>query len=203
MSDIIKSPLTAKAEVSSDGLTENTLLYGVLETSGSDGKSGRDRKIKLTTMGQFLFGVGDNRTLSQLKFTDDIYIVGDDTSKVKTKVNLGTLTRFIIGSYEEDYVFIDTDSITIHRSTEIGKLGERVQISLAQLKSEIRSSNHFKSLLVGVEPGTSTLADNFSVDEGGNVKTIGNIPIAFLNENINDYQDLILSDFYYPASYYS
>ena len=67
MADIIKSPLTAKAEVSSTGLTENTLLYGVLESSGSDGLPGRDRKIKLTTMEQFLFGVGDNRTLSQLK----------------------------------------------------------------------------------------------------------------------------------------
>lgn len=35
------------------------------------------------------------------------------------------------------------------------------------------------------------------------LKTIGNIPISFYNKNINDYQDLILADFYYPGSYYS
>ena len=35
------------------------------------------------------------------------------------------------------------------------------------------------------------------------LKTIGNIPVSFFNKNINDYQDLILSDFYYLGSYYS
>lgn len=35
------------------------------------------------------------------------------------------------------------------------------------------------------------------------LKTIGNIPISFLNKNTNEYQDLILADFYYPGSYYS
>jgi len=35
------------------------------------------------------------------------------------------------------------------------------------------------------------------------LKTNGNIPISFLNSNSNNYQDLILSDFYYPGSYYS
>jgi hypothetical protein len=35
------------------------------------------------------------------------------------------------------------------------------------------------------------------------LKTIGNIPIAFLNKNSNEYQDLVLADFYYPGSYYS
>ena len=34
-------------------------------------------------------------------------------------------------------------------------------------------------------------------------KTIENIPISFYNKNIDDYQDLILADFYYPGSYYS
>lgn len=35
------------------------------------------------------------------------------------------------------------------------------------------------------------------------LKTNGNIPISFLNSNSNEYQDLILSDFYYPGTYYS
>ena len=35
------------------------------------------------------------------------------------------------------------------------------------------------------------------------LKTNGNIPISFLNSNSSEYQDLILSDFYYPGSYYS
>lgn len=35
------------------------------------------------------------------------------------------------------------------------------------------------------------------------LKTIGNIPISFYNKNINNYQDLVLADFYYPGSYYS
>lgn len=35
------------------------------------------------------------------------------------------------------------------------------------------------------------------------LKTVGNIPVSFLNSNINDYQDLSLCDFYYPGSAYS
>jgi hypothetical protein len=35
------------------------------------------------------------------------------------------------------------------------------------------------------------------------LKTIGNIPISFINSKTNDYQDLILADFYYPGSFYS
>jgi len=35
------------------------------------------------------------------------------------------------------------------------------------------------------------------------LKTEGNIPVAFYNKIINDYQDLVLADFYYPGSYYS
>ena len=46
--------------------------------------------------------------------------------------------------------------------------------------------------------------DNINKQNGNNyLKTLGNIPIAFYNKNINEYQDLILSDFYYPGSYYS
>lgn len=35
------------------------------------------------------------------------------------------------------------------------------------------------------------------------LKTIGNIPISFINSKTNEYQDLILADFYYPGSFYS
>ena len=35
------------------------------------------------------------------------------------------------------------------------------------------------------------------------LKTISNIPISFINKNTNDYDDLILADFYYPGSFYS
>jgi hypothetical protein len=35
------------------------------------------------------------------------------------------------------------------------------------------------------------------------LKLINGIPISFLNKYSNDYQDLVLSDFYYPGSYYS
>jgi hypothetical protein len=46
--------------------------------------------------------------------------------------------------------------------------------------------------------------DSINSEYGNNyLKTLGNIPIAFYNKNINEYQDLILSDFYYPGSYYS
>lgn len=39
--------------------------------------------------------------------------------------------------------------------------------------------------------------------EDNYLKTIENIPISFYNKKLNDYQDLVLSDFYYPGSYYS
>jgi hypothetical protein len=46
--------------------------------------------------------------------------------------------------------------------------------------------------------------NNISAKYGSTyLKTRGNIPIAFFNKNINQYQDLILADFYYPGSYYS
>ena len=35
------------------------------------------------------------------------------------------------------------------------------------------------------------------------LKTIGNIPVSFINSKTNNYQDLILADFYYPGSVYS
>ena len=35
------------------------------------------------------------------------------------------------------------------------------------------------------------------------LKIIDTIPISFYNKNTKDYQDLVLSDFYYPGSYYS
>jgi len=35
------------------------------------------------------------------------------------------------------------------------------------------------------------------------LKTIGNIPVSFINSKTNEYQDLILADFYYPGSFYS
>jgi hypothetical protein len=40
-------------------------------------------------------------------------------------------------------------------------------------------------------------------DDNNYLKTIGSIPIAFFNKTNNNYQDLILADFYYPGSYYS
>jgi len=50
----------------------------------------------------------------------------------------------------------------------------------------------------------NTQINNISDKYGTNyLKTIGNIPIAFLNSNNDDYQDLILADFYYPGSYYT
>jgi hypothetical protein len=45
---------------------------------------------------------------------------------------------------------------------------------------------------------------NISKQYGDNyLKTLGDIPISFFNKNNNNYQDLILADFYYPGSYYS
>lgn len=35
------------------------------------------------------------------------------------------------------------------------------------------------------------------------LKTIGSIPVEFYNKKYNQYQDLILADFYYPGSYYT
>ena len=35
------------------------------------------------------------------------------------------------------------------------------------------------------------------------LKTIGDIPISFYNNILDNYQDLVLADFYYPGSYYS
>ena len=46
---------------------------------------------------------------------------------------------------------------------------------------------------------------NKILEKHGNnyLKLLDNIPIAFLNTKINDYQDLTVADFYYPGSYYT
>ena len=45
---------------------------------------------------------------------------------------------------------------------------------------------------------------NISEKYGDNyLKTIDDIPISFFNKNDNNYQDLVLADFYYPCSYYT
>jgi hypothetical protein len=50
---------------------------------------------------------------------------------------------------------------------------------------------------------SSQLASISSKYGSNYLKTIGNIPISFLNKKINDYQDLTVSDFYYPGSAYT
>ena len=45
--------------------------------------------------------------------------------------------------------------------------------------------------------------DKKNLNQSDSLKTIGDIPVAFYNNYIDEYQELILSDFYYPGSYYS
>jgi len=62
--------------------------------------------------------------------------------------------------------------------------------------SDLEHFNDNNNSNIQINAITTKYGDNY-------LKTIGNIPISFYNKNTNNYQDLILSDFYYPGSYYS
>ncbi len=55
------------------------------------------------------------------------------------------------------------------------------------------SSNNNSVYLANI---ASKYGDNY-------LQTIGNIPVKYFNKNSNSYSDLIISDFYYPCSYYT
>ena len=55
------------------------------------------------------------------------------------------------------------------------------------------SSNNNSIYLANI---ASKYGDNY-------LQTIGNIPVKYFNKNSNSYSDLIISDFYYPCSYYT
>jgi len=79
------------------------------------------------------------------------------------------------------------------------------------------STNNFSTLTINCFSNnttekfdsTTTINNNEQLkeirDEFGEyyLKTNGNIPISFINNKTNEYQDLILADFYYPGSIYS
>jgi hypothetical protein len=79
------------------------------------------------------------------------------------------------------------------------------------------STNNFSTLTINCFSknttekfdSTTTINNNEQLkeirDEFGEyyLKTNGNIPISFINNKTNEYQDLILADFYYPGSIYS
>ena len=87
--------------------------------------------------------------------------------------------------------------------------------NINQTYSQLRYNN-YPTLSINCLP--SNKYDNFSNSTSNNntqildiskkygdnyLKTNGSIPISFFNKEINNYQDLVLADFYYPGSYYS
>ena len=89
--------------------------------------------------------------------------------------------------------------------------------SINKLYYQLKNDD-FSTLTVNCSPNIQN-KEKFTSDGGNNtsqqiidinkqygdnyLKTIGNIPISFYNKNINEYQDFILADFYYPGSYYT
>lgn len=51
--------------------------------------------------------------------------------------------------------------------------------------------------------GNNTIIEGYDNPDKEDLKKIGGIPVSFYNKNINAYQDLIVSDFYWAASYKS
>ena len=49
----------------------------------------------------------------------------------------------------------------------------------------------------------NSLIESYTNPDKEDLKKIGGIPVSFFNKNINSYQDLIVSDFYWAASYKS
>jgi hypothetical protein len=69
--------------------------------------------------------------------------------------------------------------------------------------------NCFKSNTVEKYDNDNSVNQNIQIQDintkygDSYLKTIGSIPVSFYNKKNNNYQDLTLSDFYYPGSYYS
>jgi hypothetical protein len=92
--------------------------------------------------------------------------------------------------------------------------------NINQIYYQLKNNNYEKLSLNCFSEYTNRLKkDHFANDSSSNnniqliniakkygdnyLKTIGNIPVSFLNKKTNEYQDLVLADFYYPGSYYS
>ena len=92
--------------------------------------------------------------------------------------------------------------------------------NINQIYYQLKNNNYEKLSLNCFSDYTNRLKkDHFANDSASNnniqliniakkygdnyLKTIGNIPVSFLNKKTNEYQDLVLADFYYPGSYYS
>ena len=86
-------------------------------------------------------------------------------------------------------------------------LGEYLLVSITNLNkiySQLKQ-NDFSELTINCF--NNSLVEKYSTINNNNpdnyLKLMGNIPISFMNKNLNNYQDLVLADFYYPGSYYS
>ena len=190
MSELIKSPITERAELQLAGVNKDIVLYTVLDQPGSDGNPGRDRKLKMENIEKYLFGFTNNRTVSELKYSDELYIIGDETpDKIKTKVSIDSITRFITGENDGTYVFDDDDTILISKKpTTVGEIGERILTSLYSLKEDIREDiRHFKTLEVGYDSVNEELKSNFIINEDGSFSVIGadngNTSLSFSKSN--------------------
>ena len=190
MSELIKSPITERAELQLAGVNKDIVLYTVLDQPGSDGNPGRDRKLKMENIEKYLFGFTNNRTVSELKYSDELYIIGDETpDKIKTKVSIDSITRFITGENDGTYVFDDDDTILISKKpTTVGEIGERILTSLYSLKEDIREDiRHFKTLEVGYDLVNEELKSNFIINEDGSFSVIGadngNTSLSFSKSN--------------------
>ena len=190
MSELIKSPITERAELQLAGVNKDIVLYTVLDQPGSDGNPGRDRKLKMENIEKYLFGFTNNRTVSELKYSDELYIIGDETpDKIKTKVSIDSITRFITGENDGTYVFDDDDTILISKKpATVGEIGERILTSLYSLKEDIREDiRHFKTLEVGYDLVNEELKSNFIINEDGSFSVIGadngNTSLSFSKSN--------------------
>lgn len=104
--------------------------------------------------------------------------------------------------------FIETIIISIDNIKETYNQLSNNNFSLLSINCFNGLERFRKELFSDIESSASSQKNNqlisISQQYGDDyLKTNGNIPISFLNKNTNNYQDLILADFYYPGSYYS
>jgi hypothetical protein len=121
---------------------------------------------------------------------------------INNLVNIELIMVLILCSlFLIDYILSSTSSINQIYYQLKNNNYEKLSLNCFNDYTSRLHKDHFNN---GVNNNNNIQLLNISKKYGDNyLKTIGNIPVSFLNKKSNDYQDLVLADFYFPGSYYS
>ena len=173
------SPLTSRPY--QQILADNDTLYMV--TANPDSQGLQDKRVRITDLESRLFGTGP--TLSVDAGTI-VHAVNDDVTHTRGNLNLGVLSRFVLGERNDTQTFTVDDAFVIEQAVNPpGGLGIRFETSIGNLKDFILG----KTLLTATQIITlSNLSLTLSTTDP-NTRDLINLSEfgKFVGENYNNF----------------